>query len=136
MLLQWSSLHVCVCVCLCSGGTHSKAVLVAADGKILAKTEGSSTNHWVSLTGGSVTVGSRCIRNSVCLRITVEIKDLFSFIKGKSLCLYVVQLVGVDKCIEVINDMVQRAKVAAGLDPNTPLCSLVSQTSENASHHV
>ena len=37
-----------------------------------------------------------------------------------------VQLVGVDKCIEVINDMVQRAKTKAGLDPNTPLCSLVS----------
>lgn len=41
---------------------------------------------------------------------------------------YVLQLVGVDKCIETINDMVQRAKVEAGLDPNTPLCSVVSQT--------
>ncbi|KAI1888362.1 hypothetical protein AGOR_G00184220 [Albula goreensis] len=33
-------------------------------------------------------------------------------------------LVGVDKCIEAINDMVQRAKKQAGLDPETPLCSL------------
>ncbi|KAJ8268843.1 hypothetical protein COCON_G00114500 [Conger conger] len=33
-------------------------------------------------------------------------------------------LVGVDKCIEAINDMVQRAKLQAGLDPDMPLCSL------------
>ncbi|KAM3857387.1 N-acetyl-D-glucosamine kinase [Diretmus argenteus] len=33
-------------------------------------------------------------------------------------------LVGVDKCIETTNDMVQRAKKEAGLDPNIPLRSL------------
>lgn len=52
------------------------------------------------------------------------------------MCLYVIQLVGVDRCIEVINDMVQRAKVEAGLDPNTPLCSLVSQTVKFLHTHV
>ncbi|XP_036451992.1 N-acetyl-D-glucosamine kinase [Colossoma macropomum] len=33
-------------------------------------------------------------------------------------------LVGVDKCIEGIYDMVQKAKVSAGLDPDTPIYSL------------
>lgn len=37
------------------------------------------------------------------------------------------QLVGVDKCISTIDDMVQRAKAEAGLDPGTPLYSLVSR---------
>lgn len=38
--------------------------------------------------------------------------------------------------MEVINDMVQRAKVEAGLDPNTPLCSLVSHTVTFVRHFV
>uniref|UniRef100_W5KPL7 N-acetyl-D-glucosamine kinase n=1 Tax=Astyanax mexicanus TaxID=7994 RepID=W5KPL7_ASTMX len=33
-------------------------------------------------------------------------------------------LVGVDKCIEGINDMIQKAKISAGLDPDSPIHSL------------
>ncbi|XP_072542869.1 N-acetyl-D-glucosamine kinase [Salminus brasiliensis] len=33
-------------------------------------------------------------------------------------------LVGADKCIEGINDMIQKAKISAGLDPDSPIHSL------------
>ncbi|RVE60571.1 hypothetical protein OJAV_G00182350 [Oryzias javanicus] len=58
------------------GGTHSKAVVLTADGTVLGEAVGPCTNHW---------------------------------------------LVGKDKCIETINEMVQKAKTSAGLDPNAPL---------------
>lgn len=47
------------------------------------------------------------------------------------MCLSVHQLVGVDRCIEVINDMVQRAKLQAGIDPDLPLLSLVCFKSQS-----
>lgn len=36
------------------------------------------------------------------------------------------QLIGTDKCVERINEMVNRAKRKAGVDPLVPLRSLVS----------
>nr|ADO27805.1 n-acetyl-d-glucosamine kinase [Ictalurus furcatus] len=45
-------------------------------------------------------------------------------------------LVGVDKCIEGINDMVQKAKISAGLDPNTLICSLGMSLSGGEQKHA
>ncbi|KAM9431720.1 N-acetyl-D-glucosamine kinase [Clarias gariepinus] len=45
-------------------------------------------------------------------------------------------LVGVDKCIEGINDMVQRAKISAGLDPDTPIQSLGMSLSGGEQKHA
>ncbi|TSL41004.1 N-acetyl-D-glucosamine kinase [Bagarius yarrelli] len=45
-------------------------------------------------------------------------------------------LVGVDKCIEGIYDMVQKAKIGAGLDPNTPIYSLGMSLSGGEQKHA
>lgn len=32
-----------------SGGTHSKAIIIAKDGTIIGRSEGLGTNHWVCI---------------------------------------------------------------------------------------
>ncbi|KXJ23508.1 N-acetyl-D-glucosamine kinase [Exaiptasia diaphana] len=61
------------------GGTHSKAVILSKDGKIVGRSEGLGTNHW---------------------------------------------LVGMATCLERVNEMVEKAKIDAGIDITLPLTSL------------
>lgn len=63
--------------------------------------------------------------------INEELKFCFLRVFLTVLCLSVHQLVGVDRCIKVINDMVQRAKIQAGIDPELPLLSLVCFRSQS-----
>lgn len=115
----------------CRGGTRSKVLLLSEDGQILAEADGLSTNHWVkailrgpvglfvvlfSVTPVEVVAGAQ----TAACRAAQVVQAFLTPSLGWG------QLIGTDKCVERINEMVNRAKRKAGVDPLVPLRSLVS----------